>query len=250
MDIENFKHNLKSLKKCNQYWDEMKPIPGGRLCAKCDKKIVDFSGKTYSEIALIMAESQEPVCGFYLPEQLPQLQRNTKLPIAIGMSALMTSTSVSAQPPVLLNRIESNISANESASHVDTPNYTAQDKLNDSVLIKGVVKYLDAATQETGPVPYAAVLIKGTNLSVTCNEHGAFELNYLPTAESDSINIRIASVGLMSTEVAINFVDSSVYDLGEITLNRYDGELIEFYVIAQRPWYERLWYTMKRPFLK
>ena len=42
-ELENFRNSLKRLNRCDQFWDEMKPNKSGRLCAKCDKTIIDFS---------------------------------------------------------------------------------------------------------------------------------------------------------------------------------------------------------------
>lgn len=95
MDLENFKYNLAKLKKCNQYWDEMNPVMGGRHCSKCDKTIVDFSNMSFTDIAFFMSESKESVCGFYLPEQLAQIKKSkSKFPVTLGLSTLLTTSVI------------------------------------------------------------------------------------------------------------------------------------------------------------
>ncbi|HEY0610170.1 MAG TPA: hypothetical protein VGD35_10955, partial [Chitinophaga sp.] len=92
MELEDFKHSLKRLQKCDQIWDEMKPVDGGRHCQKCSKRIVDFSRMTYTEMALFRSEQAGPTCGFYLPEQLPQYNyRAETLPTVVGFTALLSA---------------------------------------------------------------------------------------------------------------------------------------------------------------
>ena len=77
MEIENFKNSLKRLKKCNMYWDEMKPNENGRLCQKCDKTIIDFSKMSFTEITFKMSETNESLVDFiYLNSQQKLNDRN------------------------------------------------------------------------------------------------------------------------------------------------------------------------------
>lgn len=46
--------NLKALKRCDQVWEEMQPIKGGRLCELCNNKITDFRQKSLKELPKLM----------------------------------------------------------------------------------------------------------------------------------------------------------------------------------------------------
>ena len=248
MNLEDFRYNLRSLRKCNQHWDEMKAVPGGRLCAKCDKKIVDFSHMTHSEIALFMAESNQPVCGFYLPEQLPQSQKTNFMPFAVAVSTLLVSSNISIAQSAPSQNLYSVINTNNHRANGNVQHQSTSVKQDDSVIIKGKVTYIDTVTKQTNPVSFAAVVIKGTRFGVACNGEGEFELSYLPDADSGTIHLMISAVGLHTAEVAINFSTQQEYEIGTITLSQYEGEMTEFYVTIKGPWHKRLWRTLTKPF--
>lgn len=51
--------------KCSQNWDAMQPVEGGRHCDVCNKKVVDFAGKSTSDIDKAMVENDGKVCGAF-----------------------------------------------------------------------------------------------------------------------------------------------------------------------------------------
>lgn len=234
MELENFKYNLSRLKKCNQYWDEMKPITGGRLCSKCEKKIVDFSDMSFTEIALYMSESKEPVCGFYHPEQLEQIKSSkTKLPLAIGLTTLLTTSTVTKAGNTH-RPIEQNIVENKSLQHSASETSRIGDNYIDTVYFIGNIQSFDTTKKMNMPVSYASVIIKGTKTGVSTMENGEFKLPYLPPYEICKIYLVVMSVGLETKEIEINYSGQKQIDLGTITLNKYEGELSEFWVTTKK----------------
>lgn len=57
-------------KHCGQNWLDMKPTEGGRICGQCEKKIVDFTKKSWKDISKIQEENNNSLCGMYAPKQL------------------------------------------------------------------------------------------------------------------------------------------------------------------------------------
>lgn len=55
--------------KCNERWDVMKPVEGGRHCDVCNKRVIDFTGKTRKEFEETMAATTGKVCGKFTIEQ-------------------------------------------------------------------------------------------------------------------------------------------------------------------------------------
>ena len=55
---------------CNRNWEEMTVVDGGRFCNNCQKKVVDFTGKTNDEIAAYLMSSTTQVCGNFKQSQL------------------------------------------------------------------------------------------------------------------------------------------------------------------------------------
>jgi hypothetical protein len=234
MELENFKYNLSKLKKCNQYWDEMIPMEGGRLCAKCDKKIVDFSTFTFTDIAHFYSETKEPICGFYLPEQVKAFNNlKSSLPLALGLSTLIaTNTSANSSVVDSANQILSNRKHTLNTN----PNYKIPNKaaLTDSIFIKGVVYILGEDNVSKVPISYASIIVKGTKIGTVANNDGAFSLRYLPLPTDAQITIIISSVGVVSKELTLNITDTINFNLGEILFKKRDTEIISFWVTTKK----------------
>jgi hypothetical protein len=250
MTLDNYKYNLKSLKKCNQYWDEMNPIIGGRLCAKCDKKIVDFSEMTFSDIAVFMSESNEPVCGFYLPEQLKAINSfNSKFPIAVGLSTLIATTTFAENGIPLKEQIETSVTNQPIDKSILINQIPDKGIKVDTFYISGRIEYFDTTTNKNLPVEFASVIVKGTSYGVTTDKMGRFKLRY-QTAGTGVISIRITSVGLMTYEITdIELKEKTEIELGTIKMEKWKGEVIEFYVSAKkRSRLSKFWRKITKPF--
>nr|WP_288837661.1 carboxypeptidase-like regulatory domain-containing protein [uncultured Flavobacterium sp.] len=249
MDLDNFKYNLSRLKKCDQYWDEMKPISGGRICGKCDKKIVDFSNMTFTDIAFFMAESKDPVCGFYLPEQLKQIKSaKNRFPFAIGMTALLTASTISKAEKVC-DRTE------QSTMGIKLPENGSIEavahKVNkvDTVYLIGSIQSFDTAKKINIPVSYATVIIKGSKIGVLTKDNGDFKLCYLPSNDSIKFSLVISSVGLETREIEISYNGQKQIELGTIILDKYKAELTEFWVTTKkRSRLNMFWRKITNPF--
>jgi len=249
MDLENYKYNLSRLKKCNQYWDEMKPVTGGRLCSKCDKRIVDFSNMSFTDIAFYMAESKEPVCGFYLPEQLKQSKSSkTKLPLAIGLTTLLT-TSTTSKAEKIHEYAEQNIverkSIQDRESETSLPD---NNKKIDTIYLVGKVLSFDSTRKMNLPLSNAAVIIKGTKTGVLAMDNGAFKLPYLPPPNSSKVYLVITAIGFEPKEIEVIYTGYTQTELGEIILDKYERELTEFWVTTKkRSAFNRLWRKITKP---
>ena len=250
MELDNFKYNLSRLKKCDQYWDEMNAIVGGRLCGKCDKKIVDFSNMTFTDIAFFMAESKEPVCGFYLPKQIEQTKTaKSKLPLAIGLTTLLTTSTISKAEKVY-EQTEQNASEINSMQNrtIETP-LAKEINIVDTVYLVGNIQSFDTTKKMNIPVSYATVIIKGSKTGVLTMDNGDFKLRYLPTVDSGKIYLVISSVGLETKEIEINYTGQNKIELGTITLDKYKGEITEFWVTTKkRSKLSKFWRKLTKPF--
>ena len=234
MELENFKYNLRKLKKCDQYWDDMKPLADGRHCKSCNKTIVDFSQMTYSEIALFMSESQSPVCGFYLPDQLSGEHKKVNLlPLKIGLSTLLTTVTVSSgQSQVRQDTFQA--TGKKAEFNVVEDQTISTRPINDTVVIKGKVQSFDTSSKLVEVLPFASVFIKGTNIGVACNEFGEFDLKYPPEVAAGQIRIIISAVANQTKEIVIELNNEREIDLGAITLDKYNDDFTAFYVTRRK----------------
>jgi hypothetical protein len=241
MEPDNFKPQLQRLKKCDQVWDEMTPVTGGRQCAKCDRRIVDFTGMDHREIAFFMAEQEAPACGFYLPEQLPQHQRKNFLwPMSIGLGAMLTAISNTTAAPVIQE-----VHVAPTDKKTTSPNETAIK--TDTVIITGNIQTVDSLSGKIEKLPGTTILIKGTKTGSYANENGDFRLAVLP--ENDTITLVIAFIGFEKKEITIaNLHLQEAINLGKISMIPIDTSLTQFYVNRTYPGQTTFWQRLTKPF--
>jgi TonB family protein len=55
---------------CIRNWEDMIPVENGRFCNDCQKKVIDFTGRTNDEIAAYLMSSTTKVCGRFTGSQL------------------------------------------------------------------------------------------------------------------------------------------------------------------------------------
>ena len=247
MELENFKYNLSNLKKCDQVWDEMNPVSGGRLCEKCDKKIIDFSEMTHSEIAFFMADNNEPVCGYYLPEQLPQFAKKKNiLPATLGLTTLLTTSVIYGQTNLI--RSETYQTANYKTIDLTTIPKTENINPIDTIFIIGKIQSIDTTTKKIEPVGFASIIIKGTKIGVAANERGEFILSFNPTEESGTLSLLFGAVTYKAKQVDIEYKDNTQIDLGTITMLK-DSDIIGYYIIIRkRTKLLKIWRKITKPF--
>ncbi len=250
-DLENFKYNLRSLQKCRQYWDDMQPVKGGRLCESCNKKIIDFSKMTNIEIAFFMAEKKGPVCGYYLPGQLPQTKKHSFLTYAAALSTMIVTHSA-AQSQKMAGTSSHIVTENKKPVQFEQPyHHQTLEKQDNELIFKGTVQTIDSANGRTSAIGWASVIIKGTRTGVACNETGEFKLPYTPSTDSGTIILLISCMGFEVKEIAVSFNKLSDCNLGAITMEKYKGTMTEYYVFAaKRKWYKNLWYKATKLFRK
>lgn len=248
MELENFKYNLARLKKCNQYWDEMEPVAGGRLCGKCDKKIVDFSNMSFTDIAIYMSESKEPVCGFYRPEQLAQTKpAKSKLPLALGLTTLLAASSL-AKAEKAYPQTEQTAEKQPARDLRPGSSFPGDIHKIDTLYLIGNVLSFDTAKMMNAPVSYASVMIKGATTGVVTSDNGNFRLPYVPTLDSGKLYLTISSIGFETREVEVVYTGQKRIDLGIITLYQY-AEITEFWVtVRKRSKLTMFWRKITKPF--
>jgi CarboxypepD_reg-like domain len=222
-------------KYCGQNWLEMNPTDGGRICGQCDKKIVDFSKTSWSEIEKLQRQNNNGVCGMYNPRQLDNWGQeiptyNNSLLKAAAITGLTISFATS--------------------SHGQTIN-TA-----DSIVIKG--KIIDETTSEE--LPFVNVLLKNSKVGTATDIDGNFKLvlrNVLSTPMPDTLEVNY--VGYRKKQII--FRDIKEINNSENKIKLEDGKLnltlapateniIAFYVrkptLGQRiKWKFKKWFGRK-----
>ena len=168
-------NNLPKPQPCGQHWLDMQPTANGRLCGQCDKEIYDFSGMAWPAIARTQAEHGNALCGMYMPEQLkhwgqtPPPSTCARLAAATTLALALSAIPATAQTP-------------------------------GGRTLTGTVMFVsDKGKSE--PLPFATVLLAGTQVGASTDEQGRYELT-LPNEKSlpAAAKIRISSIGLATDE--------------------------------------------------
>ncbi|MBK9176911.1 MAG: hypothetical protein IPM46_11370 [Flavobacteriales bacterium] len=92
---------------CQENWNRMSPVEGGRFCGKCQHAVVDFTGWS-REAVLAYKRAHPDACGRYLPEHLePQLipladllkPKRGVLAAGLLLGSVQVMAQVDAPPP-------------------------------------------------------------------------------------------------------------------------------------------------------
>ena len=95
--------NTKLTFRCDEDWDAMPPVAGGRHCQNCQHTVVDFTSSTRQQIMAYHA-AHPGTCGHYWSEQLepeliPLRELLTLKHAALIAGLTLGSIQVSAQAP-------------------------------------------------------------------------------------------------------------------------------------------------------
>ncbi|WP_186774498.1 carboxypeptidase-like regulatory domain-containing protein [Chitinophaga pinensis] len=195
-------------------------------------------------IAFFMAESETPVCGFFLPVQLERFNKTkAALPVAMGISALLLTNATSASGnPVTGTDIQryQSIEDNYDVKASSVP-------ISDTFRLKGIVKS-DSAQQE--PIIYASVIIKGRQIGTTTDKHGAFHLTYVLPADIDTFAVIVTVVGFERKEFVFNRAGAGDIDMGEILLRESAAIVYRVETVRYRHPLRRFWKKITRPLRK
>lgn len=220
----------------------MKPAAQGRHCAACDKVVVDFSRMTDAEVLTWMQRQQSGrTCGRFATQQLnrPLLLPPTPAPRWqkwVAATAAVIGLEVGGAHEVQAQR------AIPTEQHVITMGMVAVPRrvlplsLNfPPLVIRGIV--LDSTTQQ--PLPGVTVLIADTNVGVSTNTDGQFEL-ILPDEfrQANVVKLQFNSIGYLRQEHFINpqTPDSVIVTLAQDT-RMLSGELMVVGGYESPPWY-------------
>lgn len=155
-------------KHCGQHWLEMTPTDGGRICGRCDKKIVDFSKMSWAEIEKIQSQNNNAVCGMYNPKQLDNWGQeiptnNNSLLKAVAITGLTVSFATSTFGQTI--------------------------NTADSIVIQG--KIIDKTTSQG--LPFADVVLKNSKVGTMTDYKGNFKLvlrNVPSTPMPDTLEVK------------------------------------------------------------
>lgn len=213
---------------CGQNWLAMSPTENGRRCGQCDKVIHDFSRLSWPEIEQRQQAHGNALCGMYSPAQLTYWGQEppTNQSICARLTAATTLALTLAAVPA--------------PAQTSTPGSTTAAK----TVLRGTVQG-SSTTGKPEPASGVTVLLKGTILGTSSDEHGHYELNIPDPAEAPA-TIVFSMVGYRTTELALPPTGSGVqtHDV-QLTLDDKD---IEVFSVRMPTRMQRMKWTLKRWF--
>lgn len=247
------KINLSNLKKCNQVWNDMPKNEKGRICLKCSNTIIDFRNMADSEIAETHLFSEQKVCGLYKKEQLDkpkQKENNIKInnwnSFYFGLFSFLSLSSYGQE-------ITEPVKTEQTEKKYDLLNKTEKEESKKKNAVKNDSIYISGRLTDNNsePLPFANVIIKGTRTGITSDFDGFYRLNV--TKEIDSlkeITLTYSYVGFETTKITVDYEHLQNKENRSINVKFNEGEVIEFVVYERAPFHKRIWNGIKNIFGK
>lgn len=219
--------DLSHLRQCSERWDEMEPTGDRtRLCAACERHIVDFRG--LSERQIFRLREEGPVCGAYTDRQLrrygvlpPRPRRWRAVALALGLAGTVPAANA-----------QTYAAATEQTPEASGAKERVAADPGDDRMLRGVV--LDPYSHE--PLPGASVVVHPVGktdprfLATSTNVDGEFAIDLLALQEATSerhVHLTIRYIGYGPTTIPVDTYQRGLTH--SITMNQEPG-LTEFVV--------------------
>ena len=215
--------NLPKPQHCGQDWLAMSPAENGRLCGQCDKVIHDFSRMSWAEIEQRQQAHGNALCGMYSPAQLNHWGQ--EVPATPSACARLTAAATLAFSLASLPALAQPSLAGTSG-----------------ITIKGAV-YDSSKKGKPFPLPGVTVLVKGTQIGVSSNADGTYELRLPDTVAAQQAVLVVSSIGYLRNEFALDSLrpSTSNFVVHNIELKPDSRDLDVFYVtrptLTRRAWW-------------
>lgn len=238
--------DLSRIRRCDQVWDDMPVVEGGRFCTQCSRTIVDFTAMSDEAIARTHAFSESFVCGVYRDDQLlPRRPSTARRSTGPHPSAFSLLSLLLLEPNASLKAQEVPMEQTE-PDHDALPLVEASDTttvLRERVIVRGRV--LEQVDKGYEPVPFALISARGTERMTQSDFDGNFSLDLTDVADTTvTVELDVTFVGFARQTRTI---DLTALKEEEFVLS--GGEVIAFGVTMRKPpLHKRIWWGMTRPF--
>jgi len=189
------KFNLTISKPCSEEFNTFKTTRSGGFCNSCRKEVVDFRSMSDEKLIQFLKDREGNTCGYFKTSQLKdysyvkEVHKTNKFKylkiISLTFISLVSLQNILAQDKKIKTEIIDNANGIKNGTHKNP----YQERL-----LKGII------TDETGPLPGANIMLKGTNIGATTNFDGEFEFPK-PLKEGDVLVVSF--LGYKTKEVII-----------------------------------------------
>lgn len=243
--------NLSRVQRCDQDWDRMPQVLGGRQCLHCDKRIIDMSRLSSAEIAAVHLASAEPVCGRYTEEQLiakplhpPRSAGWRRSPAIVSLLSLLLHepADVAGAAPPAIERF-----ADLAADRTVTPHEPVREMAQDSLLLRGRV--VERSGDKLEGVPFVNVQVVGTPIGAATDVDGGFALDLsVLDGTTDSVTVEVVYIGYarQRRRIALHDTNELVFDFTGLE----QREIVFAVKYKRPPLHKRVWWGIRSIFTK
>lgn len=218
------KYKLNIPKPCHEDWSKMSPSEKGKFCQACKKEVVDFTAMTDHQTIQTMNEREgENVCGRFRKKQLNKelsTQKTSHIPkvaAAVAFATFLAASEASFAQGEVVKVISREQIENLNLLQIDEEKVKGEIKT-----IKG--KVIDQQSKK--PIPYANVIVKGTQNGVQTDVEGNFSLTYFKTNPKRDTLV-VYSLGFRYKEIPATTKKPILLALKEERLIMGDVKVIE-----------------------
>lgn len=156
---------------CDQLWDDMLPVDGGRVCTACGKVVVDFRNLKWWEIEQAQRDSVVPLCGIYDKQQIEHWGSEVMQPVSGCSRMLRLSAALLAIAQLAPGNLPTQTSAPQhqvpASDHKTKQNSPAKQNTNTPPARRIISGTVVTRVNDTTKLPLACAeltIIKGTKI--------------------------------------------------------------------------------------
>ncbi|WP_167013411.1 carboxypeptidase-like regulatory domain-containing protein [Chitinophaga sp. Cy-1792] len=232
-------------KPCEQSWDGMLPIDGGRFCEACNKQVLDFTHMTDAEIVRLLKKTKGEICGRVHIQQIDRELRERE------WQALL--------PTLVLTAVLSTIIPGTSHGQSITKNASKATQIKTKhIQLQGIITDLHSGVA----IPGVTIMLKeDSKIGTTSGNDGSFKIDIPITGGQDSVNLTFSSMGYDGKELAIGVDEmnqklelamcNKMSELKEVTVVGYSMRTMTsitggIIAVKRRTWWQRFWDLFRR----
>jgi CarboxypepD_reg-like domain len=194
-------------KPCSEKWSGFTSTQSGKMCATCSKVVVDFTGKSETEIVRYFSTSKEKTCGRFRASQVVGYSVSKPMVVNPGWKLLTASVLM-----LLMIFIGKPSIANTLTVKADTEVIAGQPQVETiifkpEITVKGIVK-----DEEGLAMAGVNIYLKGSTIGTISGVDGKFEF---PQKLREGDIIVFSFIGMETKEYAVR---NDMKDLIEISL--------------------------------
>lgn len=183
-------------KPCSEKFSHFKQTKTGGFCNSCEKQVIDFRNMSGEKLIEYLKSREEKTCGYFNTPQLKAFSHATELKktarfkylriISLAFFSMISLHIIQAQE----NKPKTEIFQ----STTEATNNQVKTVLNQDRLLTGII------SDETGPLPGANILLKGTSIGTATNFDGEFTF---PKALKEGDVLVVSFIGYETKNITV-----------------------------------------------